>query len=802
MNNTEKFFIQFVFKDQKIMGELKKLAASIDKVIRASERQAASSKKTSQEQKKAATEATKAQETATRLQKKLDDLKAKSAQESTKKIKSLQQAQIAMLQQITRAYSRGLDSSARYYERIVDKEKDVQRMMRLTQNLREKIERDRLASSKTSRTAESKQAMSERLRQERLRDKVDLFAHGLKRSAQYESLNARGRTEFDQAVRNAMREVKTTKQLNMAKKDLTSTLRQLSGATKQAERRLFSLRTVQRGLTNSTRNMIHAYASLFAIFSGVKSINSVGQGFEAMESSMFAATESIPLAAEQIQFLDKLTSRLGISLLDTAEAYAKLAVSARDGMTFDQIQELFTGLTEFGTVMGVSKDKMKWAMMAVTQIANKGVVSMEEVRRQLSESLPGSFQVAAKAMGMTTAEFTAMVESGQLASADFLPKFGIALRDAANSAGALEQKYKTTRVAQGRFFKQLETAQNTIFKGGMDEGGAVLFNQLAKGLDESEHGLKSFGKVFKTIFKTVAGLAKVLMPILSDLATIVGTLAQGLMTIFGSTTGRIFVGMIAFNRVIKALNTSTGRLAMNWAAVLGTITEIIALFTRGYVGVTELALGGDLALGEMEVFQKLGEIFNDDGLMGEASRTIITYLPLILVALAAIRTAVLSYGWIKDLVSKIGKGADKTAKTTSKTDTKTGTAKTTPTGKKIRLSGANNPPSTSPSGVNPTLMRTIGGVLLKGLGAIAGAYEVYKGVSNSALAGLITGQEYSAWLKQNDPLMYSLMEKTRQQSISVDKMENTIVVPEGTSREQAQFLYDELNRIMLNNAVQ
>ena len=37
-------------------------------------------------------------------------------------------------------------------------------------------------------------------------------------------------------------------------------------------------------------------------------------------------------------------------------------------MSFDQIQELFTGLTEFGTVMGVSKDKMKWAMMAVTQI--------------------------------------------------------------------------------------------------------------------------------------------------------------------------------------------------------------------------------------------------------------------------------------------------------------------------------------------------------------------------------------------------------------------------------------------------
>lgn len=382
MNNTEKFFIQFVFKDQKIMGELKKLAASIDKVIRASERQAASSKKTSQEQKKAATEATKAQETATRLQKKLDDLKAKSAQESTKKIKSLQQAQIAMLQQITRAYSRGLDSSARYYERIVDKEKDVQRMMRLTQNLREKIERDRLASSKTSQTAESKQAMSERLRQERLQAKARLFEYSIKRSAQYESLNARGRTEFDQTVRRAMKEIKTTQQLAMAKKDLTSHLRQLSGAAKQAERRLFSLHTVQRGLTNSTRNMIHAYASLFAIFSGVKSINSVGQEFEGINSQLLAATGSQQQAAKEMEYLDKLTSRLGLSLIDTADAYAKLRFTAQQDFDEKTVQSLFTGLSEFGRVMAVSKERMKWSLMAVTQMMSKGTVSNEELRRQ------------------------------------------------------------------------------------------------------------------------------------------------------------------------------------------------------------------------------------------------------------------------------------------------------------------------------------------------------------------------------------------------------------------------------------
>lgn len=382
MNNTEKFFIEFVFKDNKIMKQLKQLAAQVDKIVTANQRQGDRAKVAAQEQKKAAAEVTKAQEKAARTQKKLDDLKTKSAQESSRKAKSLQQAQIAMLQQITRAYSRGLDGSARYYERIVDKEKDVQRMMRLTQNLREKIERDRLNSSKTSRTAESKQAMSERLRQERLQAKTQLFAHGLRRSAQYESLSAGRRAEFDRAVRNTLKEVKTTQQLAMAKKDLTSTLRQLSGASRQAERRLLSLRTVQRGLTNSTRNMIHAYASLFAIFSGVRSINRVGQEFEGINSQLLAATGSQQQAAKEMEYLDKLTSRLGLSLIDTADAYAKLRFTAQQDFDEKTVQSLFTGISEFGRVMAVSKERMKWSMMAITQMMSKGTVSNEELRRQ------------------------------------------------------------------------------------------------------------------------------------------------------------------------------------------------------------------------------------------------------------------------------------------------------------------------------------------------------------------------------------------------------------------------------------
>jgi hypothetical protein len=50
-------------------------------------------------------------------------------------------------------------------------------------------------------------------------------------------------------------------------------------------------------------------------------------------------------------------------------------------------------------------------------------VQAEEIRGQLGERLPGAFAIASRAMGVTTQEFSKMLELGQVVSADFLPKF-------------------------------------------------------------------------------------------------------------------------------------------------------------------------------------------------------------------------------------------------------------------------------------------------------------------------------------------------------------------------------------------
>ena len=74
-------------------------------------------------------------------------------------------------------------------------------------------------------------------------------------------------------------------------------------------------------------------------------------------------------------------------------------------MASDQIKEIYDALLQTSTVMHIQPHQFKLVSLAVEQMASKGTVTMEELRRQLGEHIPGAFGVAARAMGKTEKEF-------------------------------------------------------------------------------------------------------------------------------------------------------------------------------------------------------------------------------------------------------------------------------------------------------------------------------------------------------------------------------------------------------------
>ena len=119
--------------------------------------------------------------------------------------------------------------------------------------------------------------------------------------------------------------------------------------------------------------------------------------------------------------------------------------------------------------------EIKMRGKTLSQIAGKGKVSMEELRGQLGERLTPAMAIAAKSMGVTTAELEKMVESGISAEA-FLPKFGAAMEEA--FAGAESAQASVNRL-KNQFDELLlkfgeEGGINAAYQKLLDDVGAGL----------------------------------------------------------------------------------------------------------------------------------------------------------------------------------------------------------------------------------------------------------------------------------------------------------------------------------------
>ena len=201
-----------------------------------------------------------------------------------------------------------------------------------------------------------------------------------------------------------------------------------------------------------------------------------------------------------MRYVSNLSNKLGVNIRASRESFAKLSVAASlSGLKIGEIKEIYESVSEAARVYNLSADRTRLSFLAIEQMINKGKVSYEELRRQLGEQIPGAFQLAAKAMGVTTKELDKLLVKGEVYTEDFLPKFARALRESV--ADQLEEA--TTRgisnIARLRNATQkwFETFSNRE----LEEGLGNFSKELAK-LIENSHALAiSLQKVLSVVVK-------------------------------------------------------------------------------------------------------------------------------------------------------------------------------------------------------------------------------------------------------------------------------------------------------------
>lgn len=144
---------------------------------------------------------------------------------------------------------------------------------------------------------------------------------------------------------------------------------------------------------------------------------------DAVNSSLTAIFNSSEQAGKQFQMLSQFADQYGLNLMAVADSYRNFAASANSAnVPLEQTDYIFQSVAKAASVLKLSNDDLRGALNALSQMISKGTVQAEELRGQLGERLPGAFNLAAKAMGVTTQELGKMLENGEVLAGDLLPK--------------------------------------------------------------------------------------------------------------------------------------------------------------------------------------------------------------------------------------------------------------------------------------------------------------------------------------------------------------------------------------------
>jgi tape measure domain-containing protein len=298
----------------------------------------------------------------------------------------------------------------------------------------------------------------------------------------------------------------------------------------------------------------------------IRDVADVTVRFEQLETAINFSAGSAEAGAEKWAFIRSEAKRLKVDIETTARAYKNFAASTNNTDLEGKTDRMFSQILQSTRVLQLSKEEMDGTITAFSQIISKGTVQAEELRGQIGERIPGAFQIAARAMGVTTQELGKMLELGQVASNEFLPKFTAQLEK--ETRLGLADSLKTTGAAIADVqneWKLLQVAVGEV----LTEGAASSLNMVSKLVEGIRGHLDQIIPVLKVAATTVA---IALLPTAIALGKFVSkvlitALNQGLSLLITTNTQ-----LMATNAQLTLIATTSPKLA----ALLGVMTKIQA----------------------------------------------------------------------------------------------------------------------------------------------------------------------------------------------------------------------------------
>lgn len=182
------------------------------------------------------------------------------------------------------------------------------------------------------------------------------------------------------------------------------------------------IKAVQNSL-RSLRAQFQTFIGGIGVGLGFQELIDNAKNLDKVQTTLRNVSGSYEQYAENQEFVMNLSKKYNQELTVLMGNYAKFySAASYAGFALEEQQHIYEALTRASAYFNLTADETNGVMLAVQQMISKGKVSSEELRRQLGERLPGAMNLAAKAMGVSTAELDNMIRMGDVLAKDLLPK--------------------------------------------------------------------------------------------------------------------------------------------------------------------------------------------------------------------------------------------------------------------------------------------------------------------------------------------------------------------------------------------
>ena len=309
-------------------------------------------------------------------------------------------------------------------------------------------------------------------------------------------------------------------------------------------------------------------------FRGLSAINQRNQDIMSARiatrsiSSMFGGT--MEEGDRNFDWLRAQGNRLGFSYMDQASSFNNFMANALgSGLSNQGSLDIFRGFTEFGKVKGIDANRRKLVNQALGQMMGKGTLNMEELKRQMSESLPGTMAMFAQAYQemiggnlsgqKAIAKLLEDVPKGNIKSAEILPL--VAEIMSRNATSGLQEAVRTSQSEQERFTNSID-------------------NLLILAQPKTE---TAFSRLFRTFSSGLERSTPLLMGVFDAFDS--GTIAfEG----FINLTGMIIEGWVGLNDQIRLGNHGIGELSIAAGVLLNPFLRLLSIITAVSLAVDDV----------------------------------------------------------------------------------------------------------------------------------------------------------------------------------------------------------------------